>query len=806
MNISPCRTVSDAKISESNSIHMFNLPIRPLLSIALLFPLPLPIRAAEDPLDYVDPEIGTAHSRWFFYTPAAVPYGMAKLAPSTNGHEGNPSGWEAVGYDSRHDSLAGFVHFHEWQIGGVCFMPTVGKLQTRPGDLKAPDSGYRSRFQRAKQISQPGFYQVHLDDYGVTAELTATKRVGFHRYTFPETDSARIILDIGNKQGESGEVTAAAVRMIDDLHFEGSVRTYPKYIERYDPAGSVTMYFHGELDRKPAGIVAFNHEGVFEGKSSIEGKGAGLALNYATSKDEKIGIKVGLSYTSTTAAKANLQAEAATLSFDEAKNAAQAEWRRLFGRIAIEDADKKHKKKFYTGLYHSLLGRGVANDVSGDYPKFDGSTGRFPAGANDPKRQFINSDAIWGGYWNLTQLWALGYPEWYSSFVHTQMTLYKDRGWFGDGFANSAFASGVGTNMVGLAIAGAYQTGILESDMAPIYEAVRKNELGWEGRPVGAGKMDLESFVKRGYVPLTSEDRTDGNGSNFSASHTLEYSFSSFAAAQMARDLGKKEDYAELRRLADGWKVLFNRENRCIHPKAADGSFIDRFNPQEAWRGFQEGNAIQYSFFVPHQPDALIDAIGKDEFNRRLNGIFEISEKDDFSGGKTIDAFAGVQSLYNHGNQPCLHISWLFNYSGKPWLTQKWTRRTCDRFYGTDPVHGYGRGQDEDQGQLGAWFVMASLGLFDVKGLTDSRPIVELGSPLFDKATIKLREGRDLVITTKNNSSENVYVQSVVFNGKPIENCWLYWDELMKGGDLVFEMGDRPNNNWGVAVPPPCER
>lgn len=782
------------------------MPHHQLLLCALLLIPAFQCRGAEDPLTHVDPEIGTAHSRWFFYTPAAVPYGMAKLAPSTNGHEGNPSGWEAVGYDPRHESLAGFVHFHEWQIGGICFMPTVGQLQTHPGDLSDPASGYRSRFQRDKQISQPGFYQVHLDDYGVTAELTATKRVGFHRYTFPESASANIILDIGNKQGESSEVNAASVRMVDEVRFEGFVRTYPKYIERYDPKGSVTLYFHGKLDRKPDKVIAFNHEGVFDETKLIEGKGAGLALRYATQAGEKIGIKVGLSYTSTAAAKANLQAEAAALSFDEAKAVAQDEWRKALGRIEITDEDKANKKKFYTGLYHALLGRGVASDVNGDYPKFDGTTGDFPAGANDPKRQFINSDAIWGAYWNITQLWALSYPEWYSSFVHTQMTLYKDKGWFGDGFANSAFASGVGTNMVGLAIAGAYQTGIIDGDIGPIYEAVRKNEMGWEGRPEGAGKMDLEAFVKRGYVPFTPENRTDANGSNFSASHTLEYSFSSFAAAQMALDLGKNDDHAELSRLAEGWKILFNAENRFIHPKTADRSFIDRFNAQEAWRGFQEGNAVQYSFFVPHQPLALIDAIGRDEFNGRLNGIFEISEKDDFSGGLTVDAFAGVQSPYNHGNQPCLHISWLFNYSGKPWLTQKWTRKICDRFYGTDPVHGYGRGQDEDQGQLGAWYVMASLGLFDVKGLTDSRPIVQFGSPLFDKATVKLREGKTLVISTKSNSKENCYIQSVEFNGKTLKNCWLYWDELMQGGNLVFLMGRQPNEKWGVAVPPPSAK
>jgi putative alpha-1,2-mannosidase len=223
----------------------------------------------------------------------------------------------------------------------------------------------------------------------------------------------------------------------------------------------------------------------------------------------------------------------------------------------------------------------------------------------------------------------------------------------------------------------------------------------------------------------------------------------------------------------------------------------------QAWRGFQEGNAIQYTFFVPHNPAQLIKAIGKQDFNTRLENIFDTAQKLDFGGGKEIDAFAGIKSLYNHGNQPNLHISWLFNFSGKPWMTQKWSRAICDGFYGTESIHGYGYGQDEDQGQLGAWYVIASLGLFDVKGFTDLRPIIEFGSPLFKKASIALGNRKQLIIETKNNSKTNVYVQSAQFNGKPLLNCWMYRDELMKGGKLVFTMGDRPNVNWGTKQLPP---
>ncbi|MGC4233588.1 MAG: GH92 family glycosyl hydrolase [Niabella sp.] len=760
------------------------------------------VASSQNVLQYVDPNIGTAHSRWFFYTPAAVPYGMAKLAPSTNGHYGNASGWEAVGYDTRHNSIEGFVHFHEWQIGGVSFMPTTGKLKTKPGDLDNIQSGYRSVFNRAQQVAEAGYYKVMLDTYNIIAELTATKRVGFHRYTFPKSDSAHIILDIGNIQGESGAVTGAAIKMTSDTHFEGFVNTYPKYVEKYDPSGKVCMYFYGQISKKPESITAFDVENIHQNTDSANGKGAGLALNYATNANEQIEIKVGLSYTSIANAKHNLQTEADSLSFDKAKAKAQESWQRELSKIYVSGRNENDKKKFYTGLYHALSGRGIASDVNGDYPKHGGVMGHSTT-ADDPYRQYINTDAIWGAYWNITQLWALSYPQWYSSYVYTQLQLHKDRGWFGDGIANSEFVSGVGTNMVGLAIAAAYQVGIRNYDINAAYEAVKANELSWEKRPVGSGKMDTKAFVELGFSSYLEEDKTDATGSHFSVSHTLEYSFSAFAAAQMAKALGKKKDYSNLLRFSNGWQHVFNNKNRLMQPKKADGSYIDKFDPYEPWRGFQEGNAVQYTFFVPQNPAALINAVGKGNFNKRLDSIFTASERDAFGGGKTIDAFAGVKSIYNHGNQPCLHISWLFNFSGKPWLTQKWTRRICDAFYGTEPIHGYGYGQDEDQGQLGSWYVMAALGLFDVKGFTDSRPIIELGSPLFDKAEIKLGNNKQLIIETKNNSKENLYVQSASLNGKPLHNCWLYRDELMKGGRLVLQMGSIPNKNWGTKIPPP---
>ncbi|MFC4211080.1 GH92 family glycosyl hydrolase [Pedobacter lithocola] len=778
-----------------------------LLLILMLSLFVLPCAFAQDLLKFVNPNIGTAHSRWFFYTPAAVPYGMAKLAPSTNGSYGNLQGWEAVGYDTRHTSIEGFVHFHEWQVGGISFMPTAGELKTVPGLLDKPGSGYRSGFNRENEIAQPGYYSVMLDDFKIKAELTATKRVGFHRYTFPKNDNSRIILSIGNIQGESGPVTDASIKMLDDSHFEGFVITYPKYVKTYDEGGKVAMYFYGELNKTPKSVGAFNQEKTSANTRSSSGVGAGLFLGYQTQDNESIEIKVGLSYTSVSNAKINLQTEAAALNFDEAKKAAQSEWQSELGKIKVSSKNNADKEKFYTGLYHALLGRGIASDVNGNFPRHDGTIGQLPKDKQGKSGyNFMNTDAIWGGFWNITQLWALSYPSHYSDFVHTQLEIYKERGWFGDGIANSNFVSGVGTNFVGLAVAGAYQAGIRDYDLNLAYKAVLGNELNYQDRLVGSGKTDTKSFIQNGYVPYLEADKTDSTGAHFSGSHTMEYSYSAFAAAQLAKNMGKTGDYNKLIKLSNGWRLLFDKELKLIRPKTIQGNFIDKFNPLEAWRGFQEGNATQYTFYVPQNPKGLIAEIGTKTFNDRLNNIFETSQKNAFGGGKTIDAFAGIQSLYNHGNQPNLHISWLFNYSSSPWLTQKWTRAICDEFYGTESIHGYGYGQDEDQGQLGSWYVMASMGLFDVKGLTDARPTIQLGSPVFDQAEIRLGNGKQLSIKTVNNSKQNVYVQSALWNGKVLNNSWLYRDELMKGGKLTFNMGNKPNKNWGVKLPPPSQQ
>lgn len=688
-------------------------------------------------VDYVDPNIGTAHCRWFFYTPAAIPFGMAKLAPSTDAHLGNPGGWQAVGYDFRHTSIEGFANFHEFQVGGVVFAPTVGELQTVPGELENPDGGYRSRFDKKDEVAAPGYYSVLLKDYGVKAELTAMKRVGFHRYTYPKTELANLIFDIGNKQGESGEVKDAEVQYFEDGRVEGYVITSPVYVNIYQKGADVRMYFSAVLNKKPVQVGTFVKDVVNPGKHQEKGPGAGLYMTFSTEEQEAVEVKVGLSYTSIENARFNRETEAADVTFDQAKKNATDVWNESLSRIYVEGGKETDKVKFYTGLFHALLGRGLASDANGYYPKNNGTVGRIALDEEgNPVHQHYNTDAIWGGFWNLTQLWSLAYPEYYSDWIKSQLLVYQDAGWLGDGIACSKYVSGVGTNFTSLAIAAAYNCGIRDFDVQQGYEAALKNEVEWRGRLEGAGKMDVRQFVERGYSPY--EKRFDmvtrEEGSGFGASHTMEYSFSSFAVSQFAKHLGKEDDYKLLSDLSNGWKNLYDPETRLIRPKDTKGNFLEDFNPLAPWKGFQEGNAVQYTFYVPHQIDELVDLVGQETFNNRLDSIFLLSQKNIFGGGKEVDAFAGLKTVYNHGNQPNLHISWLFNFSGKPYLSQKWVRAILDEFYGLEGIHGYGYGQDEDQGQLGAWYVMSALGLFDVKGLTEIDPKFQIGAPLFDKA------------------------------------------------------------------------
>ena len=751
-------------------------------------------------IKYVEPRIGTAHCRYFHFAPGALPFGMAKPGPSTNGHLGNKDGWEATGYDYRDTSIEGFPCVHEFQVGGITLMATRGGEQPvvvpgHPNDTER--NGYRSTFSHDEEIVRPGYYSVLLKDYNIRAEVTATERVAFQRFTFPADSHSRILFNIGSRMGESGAVKDASVELCSDGTIEGWVITLPEYVKKYQPGAEVPIYFSATLDKKPAKVGTFNGERINARATKTTGVGAGLYLEFSTTDGEAVTAKVGVSYTSVDNARQNRLAEARTLSFDKAKVKALKTWEDYLGRICVETDVEADKVKFYTGLYHALLGRGVCSDVNGAYPKHDGTVGQLPMKKGRPAFDLYNTDAMWGGQWNLTQLWALAYPEHLSQFISSHLQVYKDCGWLGDGLANSRFVSGVGTNQLSLMIAAAYQCGIQDFDVDLAYEACRKNELEGQNRPMGAGKSDTDQFVEYGYVPHAEEGSGPQEAFMFSASHTLEYAYQAYAVAQFAKKLGKEKDYLKLSNLSRGWERLYDDSQNFVRPKLKNGHFINNFDPLQVWRGFQEGNAWQYTFYVPHDARRLAERVGLDRFNARLDSIFTLSQPKIFSGGTEVGAFAGLRTLYNQGNQPCLHISWLFNEASRPSLTQKWVRAILNEFYGTDGVHGYGYGQDEDQGQLGAWYVISSIGLFDVKGLTDSNPSFSVGSPLFRKVTVKLDrkyyKGKQFVIST---NGAGTYVNKLLLNGQRMYDTHILFQKVVDGGRLDLTLSAIPTDNY----------
>lgn len=750
---------------------------------------------------YVEPRIGTAHCRYFHFAPGALPFGMAKPGPSTNGHYGNADGWQATGYDYRDQSIESFPCTHEFQVGGISVMATTGRLITVPGDTTEAGirAGYRSHFSHDDEVATAGYYSVLLRDYGIRAEMTATERVAMQRYTFPKSKESHLIFDIGNRMGESGAVKDAQVRLLDDGTIEGYVVTLPEYVKAYQPGATVSIYFSAAVDKRVKRAGTFNHA-IINNKNAREatGEGAGAYLTFATREGEQVTVKVGISYTSVENARQNRVAEAQTLTFDQAKEQAAQQWEEMLGRITVETPHREDKVKFYTGLYHALLGRGVCSDVSGDYPKHDGTVGRLPMKGGHPAFRLYNTDAMWGAQWGLTQLWIMAYPDHLSEYISSHLQVYKDCGWLADGLACSRFVSGVGTNQLSNMMVAAYMAGIRDFDTTLAYEASLKNELGWEQRPRGAGKADTELFLQYGYVPHVHA--ADGGLYNFSASHTMEYSYSAYAVAQWAKLLGKTADAECLTALSHGWENLYDPTCNFVRPKYDDGTFVENFDPLEVWRGFQEGNAWQYTFYVPHDAQAMIDKVGAGEFNARLDSIFTLSQKRIFSGGTEVEAFAGLRTLYNQGNEPSLHISWLFNESGRPSRTQHWVRAILNEFYGTDGIHGYGYGQDEDQGMLGAWYAISSIGLFDVKGLDDINPSMGLGSTIFDKVTIQLHPryylGDTFTIQAVGNSRKNEYVQRFMLNGKPFKGARLPFQQFSQGGTLTMEMGPTPVDSY----------
>ncbi len=734
---------------------------------------------SKEPIDYVDPFIGTSVSRWMLFPGPALPFGMVKLSPN------NVDDWGFnAGYEDSIKSICGFGHVHSWMMNSFLMMPTTGDLQIRPGRHDNPDGGYRSRISPGNAIATIGYYSVELDDYNIKAELTATTRCGFQRYTFPESDASRIIIDLHvPEEARRPEIMHACIRKVSDTEISG-------HVHRTDRWNNYTIHFVTRFSKPISSMGGWKGDDIHQDIDSIYidiNNDIGAFFNFHTSDNEVIMVKTGISYVSTDQARLNLETELDQYGwdFDAVHQNARDTWNDLLGKIKVKGGSETDKVKFYTNLYRSYCARTIFSDVNGKYIDACDNIKQLP----DPQSPVYGCDAFWMTFWNLNQLWSLVNPDIASKWAKSQLQLYDDGGWLNRGPGGLKY-SGImtGEHEIPL-ISNAYLKGIRDFDIEKAYKAMKEIQTTpGQPHPCGgyAGNRDLPAYMRMGYVPSES-----GRVSN-----TLDYAFNDWNVAQLAKALGKEEDYYYFMKRSQNYRNVFDPSTGYIRPKEEGGPWVD-FNPtlsavgkEDAFptRHYVEGNAWQFTWFVPHDLKGLIGLMGREEFNQRLDEGFK----------KSLPNF--TSNFVNHSNQPNMQAAWLFNYSGKPWLTQKWVREILDNYYGTGPLDGYPG--DEDQGQMGAWYVMSAMGLFQMDGGTGINPAYEIASPLFEKITIRLDPvyypGKEFVIHSKNFSPENRYIQSATLNGKSLNKFWFSHAELVRGGKLVLEMGPEPNRQWAV--------
>ncbi|APY11580.1 hypothetical protein BWZ22_10155 [Seonamhaeicola sp. S2-3] len=762
--------------------------------------------------DYVDTKIGTGHSRWMIAPGPWMPFGMVKISP-----DNQKSGWQA-GYQPSFESVGTFSHIHEWTMAGLGTFPTNGPLITEIGNPGEPDSGYRSRIDKKSEQAPLGYYSVLLSDYNIKAELTATTRASFQRYTYPkDKPNSRILVDLQIPSEYTYQIEEAYFKKINDYKIVGyskqispSVWGEGHYRKHYieggdepkewdDIAQEYTVHFVMEFDRPIKGFGIWVDGNKEENKGvtitnteelKVENpKGIGAYIEFNTEENQVVQSRTAISYVSIENAALNLEQEIAKpfgWSFEKVRANQENIWNDLFERVLITENDRLEKTRFYSNMYRALVSRNIFSDIDGSWVDAEEQVQKI----KDTNGVALGCDAFWNTFWNLNQFWNLVTPDWSSKWVNSQLGMYDANGWLAKGPAGMEYIPVMVAEHEIPLIVSAYHMGVGNIDAEKAFEAVYKMQTTL-GQKVGngyAGNRDLEPYLKYHYVPY--------NKGRFS--NTLEYSFDDFSVAQLAKSLGKDKEYDEFIQRGYWWKNAINPNTGYAHLRHSNGEWFPDFDPIKTAGNFQfvEGNAWQLTFFVPQDVPALAAIIGEDEFAKRLDDGFNISSPWRYNAPNELYWDFPV----TQGNQQSMHFSFLFNWVKKPWLTQKWSRDIIDRYYGFGVSNAYLG--DEDQGQMSAWFIMASLGLFQTDGGVRVDPIYEIGSPIFEKVEIDLGRrygrGKSFVIEAKNASYNNKYVQSATLNGKKLNNFWFSSKALLDGGKLELEMGPEPNKKWGV--------
>ncbi|KAB2869805.1 MAG: glycoside hydrolase family 92 protein [Bacteroidales bacterium] len=723
-----------------------------LLAVLMLISIAL-FSQEKSPVEYVNPFIGTdfhGHT----YPGATVPYGLVQLSPDTR-----LTGWDGCsGYHYSDNVIYGFSHTHlsgtgASDYGDILIAPVTGKPIFK-------NTEYSSTFQKKNETAKAGYYSVYLDKFKVKAEMSATARVGFHRYTFDKPKKAALVIDLEHRD----KVLESWIKVVgkNELHGFRRSKMWAKdqhiyFVIRFSEPISMGPNF---VEKDEISLSTDEN-----GQIKTEGKNLKLWLQFANPKNGQLLVKVGVSAVSEEGALKNLEAELPSWDFDAVVADAQKLWNTELSRIDVSGGTPEQLTTFYTSLYHAMVVPNVFSDVDGQYRGMDNQI--HQADGFTPYTVF----SLWDTYRAWHPLMTIIDTKRTGDYINTFLSHYR----FGGRLPVWELAANETECMIGYhsvpVIVDAWKKGIRNFDEKFALQAMKHS-----------AKLDhfgLKEFKQHNFIP--------GDMEHESVSKTLEYAYDDWCIAQFAKDLGENSDYVEFTKRAQAYKNLFDPTTRFMRPRI-NGGWKDNFNPAEVDQNFTEANSWQYSFYVPQDIVGLIKLHGgKDNFEKRLDDLFSTSSQ--LSGKNQVD-ITGLIGQYAHGNEPSHHMAYLYNYVGKPWKTQQMVRKIMDEMYTHKPDGICG---NEDCGQMSAWYILSAAGFYPVcPGSTQ----YVIGSPLFPKATFNLENGKQFTIIAQNNSPQNIYIAEVFLNGQPLTRSWIDHSEIVAGGELKFVMTNQPNNAW----------
>lgn len=709
------------------------------------------------PLTYVNPYIGTGGHGHVFLG-ASVPFGGVQVGP-TNFDQG----WDwTSGYHYSDDVVTGFTMLHLngtgcGDLSEILLMPYMGKLSTNRGTRENPDQGFSSRYSHDQEVARPGYYALMLDD-GIKVELTATERVGVMRYTFPSNEEAHVIIDL--KVGVD-RPTDTYLEKIDDYTIGG-------YRFSSGWASDQREFFVMQFSQPIASFKLFDDESPKSGNALQAGNVKGV-ISYVNAPKNVL-VKVGISPVSVQNALENVKAEAKDWDFENYVKSANAKWNKELSKIEIAGKNETDKRIFYTALYHAMITPSLFNDHNGDYRGTDKKVYTDPGFTN------YTLFSLWDTYRAEHPLLTIIQPERVSDMVTSMLMIYKQQGklpiWHLRGNETNTM---VGYSAVPVVVDAFFKGFNIDSQLA--WEAVKNTSM--------RDDSGVYWLKKIGYIPADKEGEA--------VAKALEYAISDWGIAQMAKKLGKAGDYTNYMKRAMSYKTYFDKETQFMRGKMEDGSWRTPFDPLHSSHranDYCEGNAWQYIWLVPQDPEGLIELFGGEgPFIKKLDALFEVQEE---MSGEVSPDISGLIGMYAHGNEPGHQTIYLYAFAGEQWKTAEKARIIFKDMYKDDPN---GLSGNEDCGQMSAWYILSTLGLYQVNPVNGC---FVFGSPLFDKATIKLPKDKTFSIVAENNSPENIYIQSVKLNGKAYSKSYITYRDIMNGGTLIFTMGKEPNKAFGA--------